>query len=49
MDHFKWNSFAFIYSADEDSQKCPIFVTDVQAREAFERTFMLSDVSTAVP
>ncbi|KAK6757003.1 hypothetical protein RB195_015061 [Necator americanus] len=32
MEHFEWNQFAFIYSDDEDNQKCPIFVNDIQAR-----------------
>ncbi|VDN28719.1 unnamed protein product [Cylicostephanus goldi] len=30
MDHFSWDAFAFIYSASEDAQKCPIFLADVQ-------------------
>uniref|UniRef100_A0A1I7XIQ3 Guanylate cyclase n=1 Tax=Heterorhabditis bacteriophora TaxID=37862 RepID=A0A1I7XIQ3_HETBA len=30
FSHFKWTEFAFIYSATEDPQRCPVFLTDIQ-------------------
>ncbi|RCN50972.1 ligand-binding protein, receptor family, partial [Ancylostoma caninum] len=53
MDHFEWNSFAFIYSASEDEQKCPIFLTDIQkavfndSDHTLSNTVALRNVSTS--
>ncbi|EPB69755.1 hypothetical protein ANCCEY_11163 [Ancylostoma ceylanicum] len=43
MDHFEWNAFAFIYSASEDEQKCPIFLTDIQKAVFNNSVYTLSN------
>ncbi|KIH67282.1 hypothetical protein ANCDUO_02387 [Ancylostoma duodenale] len=43
MGHFEWDAFAFIYSASEDEQKCPIFLTDIQKAVFNNSVYVLSN------
>ncbi|EYC30729.1 hypothetical protein Y032_0004g1740 [Ancylostoma ceylanicum] len=51
MDHFGWTEFAFIYSGDESSERCPIYLSDLQdapswdfANSVFFTTTMLTSI-----
>ncbi|VDL66199.1 unnamed protein product [Nippostrongylus brasiliensis] len=43
LDHFGWKQFAFIYSATEDEQKCPIFLTDIDKAVFAAPQYTISD------
>ncbi|KAJ1374226.1 hypothetical protein KIN20_036860 [Parelaphostrongylus tenuis] len=30
MSHFGWSEFAFVYSATEDRERCPVYHSDLQ-------------------
>ncbi|EPB66250.1 ligand-binding protein, receptor family [Ancylostoma ceylanicum] len=45
MDHFGWTEFAFIYSGDESSERCPIYLSDLQ-RAVFDNSKFTISFST---
>ncbi|KAE9416626.1 hypothetical protein Angca_009707, partial [Angiostrongylus cantonensis] len=42
MDHFGWTEFAFVYSASEDQERCPVYFSDLKRAVYLHEEYSLS-------